>query len=74
MSKCESGVDVKCPFYRKNGAITLTCEGIIPDTRMQHAFWNAAERDKHMNIFCNKAFTNCEAYRAILEKYEEDEP
>lgn len=72
MSKCQSGVDVICPFYRKNSKESITCEGMIPDTRCMHSFRSAPERAKHMGIFCGAMYRNCEAYAAIMEKYEGD--
>ena len=65
--------DIICPFYRHHGGCRIGCEGIIPDTYLQTDFANARELRQQLEIFCSEHFTKCEVYRAIVQKYEEDD-
>lgn len=65
-------VSIKCPFFRGHTPTEIGCEGITETTLLKLIFPNRAERDKHEDIFCMCRFENCELYRAINEKYEEE--
>lgn len=66
-------VYVKCPFYSTdNGRSSITCEGIIPDTRVVNLFRHRKEFKIQIETFCCNAYTNCEVHEAIQQKYEEE--
>lgn len=65
-------VYVVCPFYvSDNGKNTITCEGVIPETRATNVFQNNAEFLCQIKTFCQCRYENCELYNAIMKKYEE---
>lgn len=63
-------VQIVCPFYRRSDGRHITCEGVIPDTTMTH-FFGAADWGTQVRVFCCDKYENCEAYMAVMKKYEE---
>ena len=63
---------VTCPFFRGHTVTDIGCEGITDETTIRLLFKNKQSRNRHEEIFCADKYTNCELYRAIMEKYEED--
>jgi len=64
--------EVLCPFFRAHSPLEIGCEGITDSTVIKLIFSGKKERDLHESIFCAMHYRNCELYRAIMEKYEED--
>lgn len=63
---------IRCPFFRGHTSRDIGCEGLSEETSIRLIFPGKSARDRHEEIFCINRFENCELYRAILEKYEED--
>lgn len=74
---CPSGsfkqVDVQCPFYKyDDGRRRITCEGLIDKSSLALIYLTRVDYDKQMDDFCCKQYKNCEVYRMLIQKYEED--
>ena len=63
---------VRCPFFRGHTPTEIGCEGITDETLLKLIFPSRSARDRHEDIFCICRFENCELYRAINEKYEDE--
>lgn len=61
---------VKCPFYRKEDAITIKCDGICGEHTL-NSFRNGAAKDDWKDEFCIGYYWNCRLYRAIAEDIED---
>lgn len=67
-------VYVKCPFYIKdNGQNAITCEGLVPGSRLRSWFWHKKDYKIQIEVFCCGRYQNCEIYDALIKKYEEGE-
>lgn len=64
----------KCPFYVSDNSKLkrIVCEGITQDCKTVLVFRSGKKRLQHKQIFCDKAYKNCEIYRMLMEKYEDD--
>lgn len=65
-------IRARCPFYLDSEARSITCEGITDECKMKIEFKNRNARNQHRSIFCDAKFENCEVFRAIKEKYEDE--
>lgn len=59
--------EVLCPFYRKNKATMIGCEGITEESSIRMMFSNAAACMQQMDIFCCARYKNCEVYEAVMK-------
>ena len=67
-------VDITCPFYvSDNGKNTLICEGVIPGVNDHCVFERKSDFLLQVRTFCCGRNEYCERYRAIREKYDEEE-
>ncbi len=67
-------VYVTCPFFRNYSPDVIRCEGIMDGTGLAISFRDRADQRRHMEVFCEKHFKNCEIYRMVMDaRYEEDE-
>lgn len=70
MSKYIEG-DIECPFYRREGAGFITCEGILSKKDCKHSFpTDADKRHYELNYCCVKGGKKCSHYRAVATLYE----
>jgi len=65
--------DVKCPFYKfDDGKRRITCEGMIDDSSVALIYRKKSDYLTQIDVFCCEYYTNCEVYRMLMEKYEEE--
>lgn len=64
--------DAKCPFFCAHTKDSILCEGLIPDSRIKINFDGADTKRTQYSIFCCWRYENCEMYRALQEKYQEE--
>lgn len=72
MSTDYKEVDVKCPYFRSMSKYCVRCEGIIPESTVEHHFRNVEDKDFHLDGWCCDKFEYCESYEAINKNYEGD--
>lgn len=65
--------DAKCPFFCAHLRQSIICESPIPDSRVKINFASVDGKDKQYRIFCCQRYKNCELYRAVNERYEDDQ-
>lgn len=66
-------VDVRCPFYRNDdGRRRITCEGLIDGSSLTLIYARRNDYEIQIRTFCCERYVNCEVYRMLIEKYEED--
>lgn len=63
--------DVKCPFFRRQTTVSITCEGLTEDSVIRLCFTSGKAKDLQARIFCEKRYKNCEIYTMLEKKYEE---
>jgi len=64
---------VRCPFYhRDNGKYQIVCEGVTDGATLSMQFPSKAEFRVQMRTFCQGRYENCEVYRMLAKKYEEE--
>lgn len=51
---------------------SIGCEGITDDCFNRIVFKSEELRKSHQQIFCEKKYKNCEIYRMLEAKYEEE--
>ena len=67
-------VFVRCPFYKfDDGKRRITCEGVIEDSSLAWIFHNREDYETQITVFCCGCYENCEVYRLLMEKYQEEE-
>jgi hypothetical protein len=65
--------DVGCPFYKyDDGRRRITCEGLVDESSVALIFNRRSDYELQIREFCCKYYKNCEIYRILMEKYEED--
>lgn len=67
-------IEVQCPFYKfDDGKRRITCEGIIDDSSLALIYHNKQDYETQINVFCCKHYINCEVYRLLMDKYQDEE-
>ena len=67
-------VFVQCPFYKfDDGKRRITYEGIIDDSSLALIYHNKTDYETQINVFCCEHYRNCEVYRLLIEKYQDEE-
>ena len=67
-------VFVNCPFFRNYSPDVIRCEGIMDGTGISISFRDKEDHRRHMSIFCEDHYKNCEIYRMVLDaRYEGEE-
>ena len=60
----------RCPFYRRDSAVTISCEGLCEGSVITQSFAQKADCAVQFDTFCAGAWRNCEIRYAIcLAKY-----
>ena len=72
MARFQNDVEILCPFYITIATKSITCEGITDSCTTKILFNTPALRDKHSKIFCECKYKNCEVYRMLEAKYEDE--
>ena len=65
--------DAVCPFFRDHRKSSIGCEGILPGSVLRSEYQGREEREKQYKIYCCENYRYCEIYRAIKEKYEDED-
>lgn len=67
--------EVVCPFYHKEEATRILCEGFCKSTTLQVSFNRREQLGLHKERHCNsfKGFPQCPLYSVINKQYEDDE-
>lgn len=64
---------VQCPFYKHDdGRQRITCEGLVDRSSVSLSYQRMRDYTTQFTVFCCEHYKNCEVYRMLLEKYEED--
>ena len=64
--------NVVCPFFNASTKLTISCEGITEDCVTKIMFTSPDKLDFHRKLFCDYMYKNCEIYRMLVKKYEEE--
>lgn len=64
-------VDVRCPFFKRQTGVSISCEGLTDEMGIKLCFANANAQRLHMEVFCEKHYKKCEIYEILEKKYEE---
>jgi hypothetical protein len=63
---------VKCPFYRGYTKNAIKCEGFMEGVGNTVTFADHKDHSKHMDVFCQMYYKNCEVYQMVMKaRYEE---
>lgn len=64
---------VVCPFYHKEEATKILCEGFCKTTSLQTSFQTREQLQLHKERHCNemKGYPKCPLYAVINRQYEE---
>ena len=65
--------EVVCPFYHKEEATKILCEGFCKTTSLQTSFRRREQLQLHKERHCNKmnGYPKCPLYSVIYRQYEE---
>ena len=64
----------QCPYYvGDDGKSRITCEGILPGSNISSYFRSRKDYRLQLEIFCCRAYKNCEIYLALEDKHEDEE-
>jgi hypothetical protein len=70
-----------CPFFHTSGKQHISgvkardyikCEGITNDCTIDIVFVTEDKRDLHRKNFCDSRYKNCEIFKALEKKYEDE--
>jgi len=64
--------DAKCPFFCAHTKDSVVCEDLIPDSRASLRFEGRNGKNIQYAVFCCLHYENCERYRALQQKYQEE--
>lgn len=64
-------VHVACPFYRRSGAQTITCEGFEPGQNITLGYRGKMRHGRQLREYCCKSYQCCEVYRMLMAALEE---
>ena len=51
----------------------MGCEGITEDCFTRIVFKSEEKKKEHEKIFCNACYKNCEIYRMLMKKYDDED-
>ena len=64
---------VQCPFYKyDDGKHRITCEGIVDNSTLSLNYNHKKDYKTQITVFCCEHYKNCEVYRLLMEKYQEE--
>lgn len=64
-------VYAQCPFYIKDEAYRIKCEGTQNENRLHLVFGDSKKLKKYLTDFCCENYKYCRIYKMQMEKYEE---
>ena len=59
MATTYSDVDVVCPYFREQGAVTVSCEGPTDNTKLKVLFRDKNQKDIYMRLRCCDDYGMC---------------
>lgn len=65
-------VNAVCPFFKASDTRKVACEGITDDCTTILSFNSQNKRNQHRELFCDRQYQNCEVYKMLKEKYEDE--
>lgn len=65
--------EAECPFYHKEEASSIYCEGVDERTTIKLLFQTADEKKRYRKFFCCKEYKKCLLSQMLYGKYEEDD-
>jgi hypothetical protein len=71
MATTYADVEVVCPFFREQAAVTVTCEGPTDNTKVKLLFYSKNQKDIYMQLRCCGAYHGCRLAKMAEGKYEE---
>lgn len=66
-------VNAICPFFLSGDKQRITCEGLIDRSRCINRFDYGKDREQYRSKYCDKRYEQCRIYRALNQKYEEEQ-
>lgn len=70
MTTMYSDVSAKCPFYKRCGMNSVTCEGLYNKTTLSMNFDSRNDLGNYRTLFCDNGYQKCKIYRLLEKKYE----
>jgi len=65
---------VKCPFYKTDEPLRIKCEGFCEGIINAHLIFGLRQAcQDYIDLYCNEEYEKCRLYRAVNEKYEEED-
>lgn len=58
-------VYARCPFYRRDSRVTISCEGLTEQSVIRQFFGTIQGCDIQFETFCSGHYERCELYDAI---------
>ena len=71
-SQSQCAVYAKCPYYRKEAAKEIRCEGLLPKSSSDMIFEDAPKGKEYEKYFCKGDWSKCVIARMHNERYESD--
>lgn len=71
MANKEIDVKAVCPFYRREGHFTITCEGVMGRDTV-NVFERIRDKVRQEKRFCCGAWESCPLARTVMGKYEDE--
>lgn len=63
----ERSLNAKCPFFRKDSALSIHCEGLIDRSSIVQYYRTAEDCSIQFDTFCSEHYRRCEIYDAIVK-------
>lgn len=68
---CYEDANVKCPFFKKQTDVSISCEGIIGVHSVCLSFRKKSQKDVYLTSFCAcNRYEQCQIYKEVNTKYE----
>ena len=65
---------LKCPFFLGETEKTVVCEGWLPHQKTEMRMSGKHEKREFMEQWCCENYQECEVYKLVMKKYEEETP
>ena len=59
---------VNCPFYHKENANSIYCEGLVENST--NITYLGAGKKRHKEIYCRENYYKCPLHKTLMGKYE----
>jgi hypothetical protein len=66
MTQYKEDVYVKCPYYTKESAIAIKCDGVCGDHTI-NTYANEHDKNEYKEDFCRGFYWNCPLYITLKE-------